>query len=87
MQIKDKIIFIIIFILCLNASTAKLYADEFDIYALEISFDNEKNTSNTQFNFINLMRECSSVTGACLLTKREIFDQSDDKRRQEVLIC
>tara|TARA_B100001750_G_scaffold106385_1_gene84181 strand:- start:1143 stop:2231 length:1089 start_codon:yes stop_codon:yes gene_type:complete len=38
-------------------------------------FDNEKNTSNTQFNFINLMRECSSVTGACLLTKREIFDQ------------
>ena len=43
MPIKDKIIFIIIFILCLNVSTAKLYADEFDIYALEISFDKEKN--------------------------------------------
>ena len=37
-------------------------------------FDNESFKSNSQFNFINLMRECSSVTGACLLTKREIFD-------------
>ena len=38
-------------------------------------FDNEPNSSKTQFNFINLMRECSSVTGACLLTKREIFEK------------
>ena len=37
-------------------------------------FDNESFKSNSQFNFINLMRECSSVTGACLLTKKEIFD-------------
>jgi GT2 family glycosyltransferase len=37
-------------------------------------FDHEPFQSNTQFNFINLMRECSSVTGACLLTKREIFE-------------
>ena len=38
-------------------------------------FDHELSTSNTQFNFINLMRECSSVTGACLLTKKKIFEQ------------
>jgi GT2 family glycosyltransferase len=38
-------------------------------------FDNESTKSNIQFNFINLMRECSSVTGACLLTKREIFEK------------
>jgi len=37
-------------------------------------FDNEPHNSTTQFNFINLIRECSSVTGACLLTKRKIFD-------------
>ena len=37
-------------------------------------FDHEKDGSKTQFDFINLVRECSSVTGACLLTKREIFD-------------
>ena len=37
-------------------------------------FDHESFQSDTQFNFINLMRECSSVTGACLLTKREIFE-------------
>ena len=38
-------------------------------------FDQEPFESDTQFNFINLMRECSSVTGACLLTKRKIFEQ------------
>jgi len=38
-------------------------------------FDHEPFKSNTQFNFINLMRECSSVTGACLLTKKKIFEQ------------
>ena len=38
-------------------------------------FDHESSKSNTQFNFINLMRECSSVTGACLLTKKKIFEQ------------
>jgi len=37
-------------------------------------FDNEPHNSTTQFNFINFIRECSSVTGACLLTKRKIFD-------------
>ena len=37
-------------------------------------FDHESFQSDTQFGFINLMRECSSVTGACLLTKREIFE-------------
>jgi len=37
-------------------------------------FDHESFQSDTQFDFINLMRECSSVTGACLLTKREIFE-------------
>ena len=38
-------------------------------------FDHEKEASKIQFGFINLMRECSSVTGACLLTKREIFEK------------
>ena len=37
-------------------------------------FDHEPYSSKIQFNLINLMRECSSVTGACLLTKKEIFD-------------
>ena len=37
-------------------------------------FDHESFQSDTQFDFINVMRECSSVTGACLLTKREIFE-------------
>ncbi len=37
-------------------------------------FDSESHNSTIQFNFINLIRECSSVTGACLLTKRKIFD-------------
>ena len=31
--------------------------------------------SDTQFNTLNLIHECSSVTGACLLTKREILKQ------------
>jgi GT2 family glycosyltransferase len=26
-------------------------------------------------NFANIMKECSAVTGACLLTKKEIFEQ------------
>jgi len=30
--------------------------------------------SNEQFNVLNLIRECSSVTGACLLVKRKILD-------------
>jgi len=29
--------------------------------------------SNRYFNFINVMRDCSAVTGACLMTKKEIF--------------
>ena len=28
-------------------------------------------------NFANIMKECSAVTGACLLTKKEIFYQID----------
>ena len=36
-------------------------------------FDGESYDSTEQFDFINLIRECSSVTGACLLTKRKIF--------------
>ena len=29
--------------------------------------------SDRYFNFINVMRDCSAVTGACLMTKKEIF--------------
>ncbi len=29
--------------------------------------------SNKYFNLINAMRDCSAVTGACLMTKKEIF--------------
>jgi len=37
-------------------------------------FDGEPHNSNEQFNFINLIRECSSVTGACFLMERKTFD-------------
>ena len=30
--------------------------------------------SNLHFNFLNVTRECSAVTGACLITKKEVFD-------------
>jgi GT2 family glycosyltransferase len=38
-------------------------------------FDGEPYNSTEQFDFINLIRECSSVTGACFLTKRKTFDE------------
>lgn len=37
-------------------------------------FHKKPSKSNEEFNLINTLRECSSVTGACLLTKREIFE-------------
>jgi len=37
-------------------------------------FDGELYNSTEQFNIINLVRECSSVTGACFLVKRKTFD-------------
>jgi GT2 family glycosyltransferase len=37
-------------------------------------FHKKPSNSNDEFNLVNTMRECSSVTGACLLTKRKIFD-------------
>ena len=33
--------------------------------------------SNLHFNFLNVTRECSAVTGACLITKKEVFDRID----------
>jgi len=37
-------------------------------------FDGELYNSTEQFNIINIVRECSSVTGACFLVKRKTFD-------------
>ena len=37
-------------------------------------FHKKPSKSKEEFNLINTLRECSSVTGACLLTKREIFE-------------
>jgi O-antigen biosynthesis protein len=37
-------------------------------------FHKKPSKNNEEFNLINTLRECSSVTGACLLTKRKIFD-------------
>jgi len=36
-------------------------------------FQNISEHSNKYFNLINVMRDCSAVTGACLMTKKEIF--------------
>jgi GT2 family glycosyltransferase len=36
-------------------------------------FQNVLEYSNKYFNLINVMRDCSAVTGACLMTKKEIF--------------
>ena len=36
-------------------------------------FQNIPEDSNKNFNLINVMRDCSAVTGACLMTKKEIF--------------
>ena len=36
-------------------------------------FQNVSQNSNKYFNLINVMRDCSAVTGACLMTKKEIF--------------
>ena len=36
-------------------------------------FQNIQEDSNKYFNLINVMRDCSAVTGACLMTKKEIF--------------
>ena len=36
-------------------------------------FQNIPEDSNKHFNLINAMRDCSAVTGACLMTKKEIF--------------
>ena len=36
-------------------------------------FQNIPEDSNKHFNLINVMRDCSAVTGACLMTKKEIF--------------
>ena len=38
-------------------------------------FDGEPHNSTEQFDIINLVRECSSVTGACFLMKRKTFDE------------
>ena len=37
-------------------------------------FDGESHNSTEQFDLINLVRECSSVTGACFLMERKTFD-------------
>ena len=36
-------------------------------------FQNVQEDSNKYFNLINVIRDCSAVTGACLMTKKEIF--------------
>ena len=36
-------------------------------------FQNVQEDSNKYFNLINVTRDCSAVTGACLMTKKEIF--------------
>jgi len=38
-------------------------------------FQNIHVDSNLHFNFLNVTRECSAVTGACLITKKEIFNK------------
>ena len=38
-------------------------------------FQNITSDSNFNFNFLNVVRECSAVTGACLMTKKEIFNK------------
>ena len=38
-------------------------------------FDGESHNSTEQFDLINLVRECSSVTGACFLMERKTFDE------------
>jgi len=73
MPIKDKIIFIIIFIFCLNVSTAKLYADEFDIYALEISFDNEKNIVTGKGSV-----EVKDKSGKIIKADKAIYDKANE---------
>jgi len=37
-------------------------------------FDDEPYNSTEQFGLVNLVRECSSVTGACFLMERKTFD-------------
>ena len=36
-------------------------------------FQQTSENSSKYFNFINVIRDCSAVTGACLMTKKEIF--------------
>ena len=36
-------------------------------------FQQISESSNKYFNFINVVRDCSAVTGACLMTKKELF--------------
>ena len=38
-------------------------------------FQNINASSHYMFNLLNLIRECSSVTGACLITKKELFNK------------
>ena len=38
-------------------------------------FQNIAEDSHIHFNFLNVIRECSAVTGACLITKKEIFNE------------
>ena len=38
-------------------------------------FQNIAEDSDIHFNFLNVIRECSAVTGACLITKKEIFNE------------
>ena len=38
-------------------------------------FQNIDKNSNLHFNFLNVTRECSAVTGACVITKKEIFNK------------
>ena len=38
-------------------------------------FQNIFESSSLHFNFLNVTRECSAVTGACLVTKKEVFDK------------
>ena len=40
-------------------------------------FQNIIEDSNLHFNFLNVTRECSAVTGACLIMEKEVFDRID----------
>ena len=42
-------------------------------------FDGESYNSTEQFDFINLIRECSSVTGACFLMERKTEKEYEEE--------